>query len=1051
MIHTSIGCQHPDHGHHASTTPFFLLRTVAVNRVTSTVLLLTAVLTGSVCAQSLDETWTVTIGNQTVYANPDGSFFVPSITVLDNNNDMQSDELIRVFAVGRKSDGSRQYAASTHFRLVQGETYFVDSLEFSDIPPIGFVQSVRVEGSSQLTVGDMTPLSTFIALQTGDEEPAQTAAQGTTYRSSSPTIVSVDENGLLEALAPGNASIIAMNGGAAGIRSVRVMGVQTSTTMQGFVQLSDGASAPGASVQLTDGSSTVADMIGRFELQVTSSRLLETIQATTSFSDGMDEYVGRSASLPVVPDGLTDVGIIVLEPKQPPPLFDHATLEISRLGTPRPVVDVELGDVNGDNIRDVIVLGGTWSSLLPALHILTADNGGRLTESYFGAGATSSITVTDFDLDGDRDVVSHDRRWENQGNGTWVRVSAPIEGLDPLHQYQFVESGDLDGDGFPEIVFATTRSTNQPKVVAVARNDNGQGYVDPIEYELPGTTLRGMDDLGLADLNGDRNLDVVAYFGVSSTPELRIGFNDGGGALTWADPVQLNAPLGLRSNAFLEDANNDGHLDLVTSSHEDSQRAHLVSFLNIGDGLTLSEVPSFVDVLHPLASGDFDRDGNVDVIGSKLWNINRSNFLSESTLAYGDGLGLFLGQVSLGMHYYNFGGESGDVDGDGFLDVALWNLSHVGILQNVRQGEMRTEQVLDANVAADEMVVADMDGNGGDDLVILSNSPRSVVVATNNGDGTLTFGPTTSVGGTQLSELCVVDLTGNSMLDAVLLKRTSSPTALSIEFLQNDGSGNLLHVSSMPIVEPFISPDGLSVANLDQDPAYELIVIDRGIVRVYKQTDDFDFQEVQISLAPNIVGPVRHGDFDGDGDTDLATGRLGGMVVLLAQTSPLNFEEVDQVGPTTLLSEFEAGFINADMFSDLVVAEPGTPDDPGNIIIHHGSPSGFVPGATIEAEVLAGQDTLCLADLDLDGALDITAATGSTLFAFIGRTGIAVITNTSDGGGFTKQDYGGSFRHGAQPTTWDIVAIDLDLDGDLDIIQSDTRSRLFLIHENRTR
>ncbi len=986
----------------------------------------------------LNESWTVTIGNQTVYANLDGSFLVPSITVVDNNNDMQSDELIRVFAVGRKPDGSRQYAASTHFRLVQGETYFVDALIYSDIPPVGFVQSIRVEGPSELTIVKMAPVSTFITLQTGDEEPAQTADQGTTYRSSNPTIVTVDENGLLEALAPGSVSIIAMNGGAAGVRSVRVMGTQTTTTIQGFVQLPDGASAPGASVQFTDGSSTVADLIGRFEFQVTSSQLLETIQATTSFSDGMDEYVGRSASLPVVPHRITDVGIIVLKPKQPTHLFDHAFIDpFDFVLTNEEVLDVEAEDISGDNITDLIVLGSK------EITIWTADNVGKLTETFRDfSGALASITVADYDLDGDQDIVSaahnHELHWENQGNGKWELGFTPIEGLDLFQEYQFMESKDLDGDGYPELVFVQPTFNGPDPVIAVARNDHGNGYVDPIKFTLTGFT-RPLDELELVDINGDQNIDVLAYFG-NTTSGLWVGLNDGGGSLTWIGPAPLSGPQSLYPSAHFVDTNDDGHLDVVTSDSDNFPRSELVTFLNLGDGLTFTQAPSIVETNNPLASGDFDRDGIPDILGSKYWNLNRSQFLYDLTLAYGNGFGSFQDQTDLGLDPFYRNGETGDVDGDGFRDAVLWNRRGLGILQNNQAGGMRNEAIMDLNVAASEMVPADMDADGAEEVVILSNSPRSVVVATSNGDRTLALGPVTSIGGSEISDLCVVDLTGNSMLDAVLLQRTSSSADDSIQFLENDGSRNLLKVNAIPIGN-ISSSAGLAAVNLDQDPAYELILIDRDTVRVFTQIDGFDFQEVASSLvSEDIRGRARHGDFDGDGDIDLLVLRQDHLVVLM-QTTPLIFSEGELIGPVTLAPNpaFEPAFVNTDTFVDLIIAEPSYIGKSGGITIYYGSGSGFLLGEEVEAVLTADEDSLCIADLNLDGSLDFVARAG--------LRGIAAITSTATGNGFSEQVYSGSF---VESEDWDIVAIDLDHDGDLDIIQSDTSSRLFLVHENLT-
>ncbi len=990
--------------------------------------------------ERLDETWTVTVGGQTVFPNADGSFRVPNIIAVDADGDNVGDDLIRVIAIGTGPGGQAKYAYSDPFLLSQGQTFDIDVLTFSNELPAEIVRSVQIEGPDELSVGDVESLLIIATLEDGQEVPVPTEGDGTTYRSSNPSILSVTDGGIVEALAPGNAAILAMNSGASGIRSFRVLGTTLMTAVGGYVQHPNGDAAIGANVELTDGSAGTTGANGFFELQLTTLRPLADIQATTSFSDGMNEFVGRSASVVLLPDGVTDVGIIVLEPKQPPPLFGHAVFELFHNFPPfRTILDLKIGDLSGDNIADIALVGGNTGGA--EIIIWTSDNGGQLAETYRSPTSPSGIALSDYDLDGDRDVVtvssSHALYLENLGSGAWLQQSAPIEGLDP-HEYPIVESQDLDRDGYPELVLAVPgrRSGAQP-IVTVLRNDQGHEWVDPIQYELVG--MDSIDKFFLVDVNNDQNVDVVAYFGNTFSPGFQIGFNEGGGNLSWTDliPLASQSPF-LSFNGFFSDTNGDRHLDFVTSGFETSSNSQLAVFLNVGDGLTFTEIPSSFDVIFPLAADDFDRDGTTDVVGSRYWDLNRSQFLFESTLVMGDGLGSFQAQRDMTFSSYFLGGGSGDLDGDGFPDAVLWSGQHFGVLLNNRDAGFKSETFLDIG-AGGLLVAANMNDETGEDVVILRNASRSVVVANNNGDRTLTLGLPIHLGAGDFSSLHAADLNGDSILDVVLLRKTTNSN-FSLVLLENDGFGGLSLATEIPIGQ-LSGGANLTIGNLDQDAVDELVIGGQESIRVFKQMNGFSYQEVQNSFVPNIGGVFDHADFDNDGKVDLVAEGSGEKVVLL-QTLPLVFEEFERV-PGNGLSQ--VAYLDSDKFPDLVVGQiGGTPGSTGSIRLYYGTESGLILGDEFEVGPDFGPLDLCVADLNLDSRVDVLART--PLYG-----GLAVLESISGGNGFAKRSYSASLIDSRLSTGGNIVVIDLDLDGDLDVLQSHQETDLLIIHENRIR
>ncbi len=159
--------------------------------------------------------------------------------------------------------------------------------------------------------------------------------------------------------------------------------------------------------------------------------------------------------------------------------------------------------------------------------------------------------------------------WENPGDGSgpWVRHDAGIS-----TQADRFEIGDLNGDGRPDIVISEERYPGGEP------NANIRWYEAPadpksdrwIEHVI--VTGYSMNNLDLADLDGDGDLDVITN--EHKGPDLRtmIFENDGAGAFTLHDIGRgKEAHLGAQT----VDLDNDGDLDLVSHAWDEWKDLHL--------------------------------------------------------------------------------------------------------------------------------------------------------------------------------------------------------------------------------------------------------------------------------------------------------------------------------------------------------------------------------------------------------------------------------------------------------------------------------------------
>ena len=134
---------------------------------------------------------TVTVNGQAVAVRSDGSFRVTNIPARQ--------ELVRVHTTCQ-IEGLTLHGVSEFFEILNRQTYTVENVSHSP-----------------------TPLPTIVSLSAAPDTPTVTArADGTTYISSNNAVVTVDQEGLVEAVASGIAFITATNEGATTVTGITV-------------------------------------------------------------------------------------------------------------------------------------------------------------------------------------------------------------------------------------------------------------------------------------------------------------------------------------------------------------------------------------------------------------------------------------------------------------------------------------------------------------------------------------------------------------------------------------------------------------------------------------------------------------------------------------------------------------------------------------------------------------------------------------------------------------------------------------------------------------
>jgi FG-GAP-like repeat/RTX calcium-binding nonapeptide repeat (4 copies) len=325
------------------------------------------------------------------------------------------------------------------------------------------------------------------------------------------------------------------------------------------------------------------------------------------------------------------------------------------------------------------------------------------------------------------------------------------------------------------------------------------------------------------DIDGDGDLDlVVANPGADPsalTPDsgntISILRNNGDGS--FAAPVSVTTGVGPRVATGDFDA--DGDFDLMTANSTDNT----VSILrNDGTGNFAAPVTfaagddSFISDV-----ADLDGDGDSDLVLTNTVELNLNTAITLGntiSVLRNNGDGTFASPEDWTVGNGVLDVTSADLDGDGDLDVVTANRGDntLSVLRNNGDGTFATPTQLAVGDNPTDVVAGDLDGDGDLDLANSNFRGSNISVLYNNGDGT--FGQPTYVTTDQYPGLSTpTDLDGDGDLDlalshAVFIIGTGETSGTTISVLRNNGNGTFATPESFPVAS---TPNGLVIADLD--------------------------------------------------------------------------------------------------------------------------------------------------------------------------------------------------------------------------------------------
>lgn len=327
-----------------------------------------------------------------------------------------------------------------------------------------------------------------------------------------------------------------------------------------------------------------------------------------------------------------------------------------------------------------------------------------------------------------------------------------------------VASGDLNGDGNPDIVTANANNNT----LSVLLNNGSGSFLTQTTYG----TGPGPISVAIGDLNGDSKLDLAVANGNSfSTDSILLGNGDG------TFQPQTSVEVGESHQVVIGDLNGDGNLDLVNAN---SNSGTVSISLGNGNGTFQSRtIEAVASAPGPIsvAIGDVNGDGKLD-LATADYSVNTASVL------LGNGDGTFQAAAS-----YAAGSQPGlvqvaDLNGDGRQDivVASQTSNDLSVLLGNGDGTFLPQTNYDVGAGQGFVQVGDVSGDGKPDIVAVANG---VAVLPGNGDGT--FQPvTTFAAGSGTSSDVLGDVNGDGKLDIIASNFGDNTVSVLLNTTNND-------------------------------------------------------------------------------------------------------------------------------------------------------------------------------------------------------------------------------------------------------------------------
>jgi gliding motility-associated-like protein len=757
-------------------------------------------------------------------------------------------------------------------------------------------------------------------------------------------------------------------------------------------------------------------------------------------------------------DGLVDLAIvsrvtpgsilIYLNSAATPGTFTLAGTLNTTLASPSYLA---MGDLDGDGKLDIVVANGT-ATVGVFLNTSTGTGNANFTAvtNLTVGGTPNSVAIADIDGDGKPDIISSASTKLSVLRNTIVTQGTVS--FDAVVNYTvgtksyFTLAGDMDGDGKPDLV--TIDVGVNPNVIYILQNKATVGvtltsgsFGTPVSLTTTGTLTTNLSTLGLADMDGDGKLDIIATnYGNSSISIFR-NTSAATGSFTFDPKVDFNSGAS-PGYVAIGDLDGDGKPDLAVSGGLTSKSITLfhnnfTSGSISSTSLSRNDIGTVVQNVMVPTIADLTGDNKPEIMigaasGTSIYIFKNDPY----QIPVISSISPLSGPV----------GTSVTITGTNFAATAANNLVYFGGTKATVTSASTTQLVVTVPAgAAFQPVTVINNSISGRTLSATSLAMFNTTFPAKNSTSEYDLEPRYDISTTTANSTHIVfaDVDGDGLADMVVANRDKSMSV----YLHNTSLTN--YTNAYPANPSYKlaanttipgTPSFIATGDLDGDGKADIVVgTSSSTSQVFLTTGT---NAGTANWVPTIVvgssspNALAIADIDGDGKLDIITtttpnGSSNSFVCIFLNTSSGG---VTSFGPnipiptlpqgTATVGGLAIGDIDGDGKPDIVLSNRSATVGGGLVyILRNVSQPGFVSvtadlsfvNPTVAANTtLTTPDNpynIALADIDGDGKLDIAistfgnavsvfrntsttnAATGTSSFSFDSRVDYAIGTN----------------------------------------------------------
>lgn len=690
----------------------------------------------------------------------------------------------------------------------------------------------------------------------------------------------------------------------------------------------------------------------------------------------------------------------------------------------------------------------------------------------------NSVAVTDVDGDGDVDIISpsslpsfpvsynplpaqvlisrNGKYFENEVGRYWpIGSELTAQCNTPLL------SVDLTGDRFPEVVC----SGDQLGYVAIFRNI--AGVLQPGSSAISSVVAQNITHEDM-DFDGDTDLIVSEVVGGNPGPT-SIYLNNGSGQFSLGTQISASSSLIYVAAVQVADINQDGFMDVIRAGYG----GQVELFYGATGGFTQSTALVTASGVVSIKLADMDSDGDLDLItGAGSFPSGVSYFRNDPSGQWVD--------LSARLPFSNSSCktvEIADFNRDSLLDIIC---SGYGLRLSLQtstgvfiDGWQRLASLPVG--AASVMTVSDINGDLIPDLIVTRFREEALVLI-NNGEKFLSqthLNPLIEMPYYNIMDLCFADFDGDGAVEVLAASGTSGSIASNI-YKINPGAQFQRRTS---LQGQNVTTEACAVGDLDGDGDIDIVLANNFDDELHLNNGVGVFTPSATSISAgtsSISSDVAVADLNADGLKDIifvgsvdSQNRTFSSRVLLNRGAGLFSQQILRI-PDSPWRKVAVGDVDGDGLPEIFITSYTK-----RILLHNNGAGVFSPMLT---PGFGGATNALFADVNGDAKLDILAVgavantTQPGLFLGNGRGSfspvpavqagmwnsaavfdangdgiqdIALSANSLDGlvdtiyiqsrnGSFTARDI---YNSGIPIDTKEMFPIDLDQDGDLDLIK----------------